>query len=113
MSDNSNQFSFGGSPPRALAAEQGPPPSPPQGSQEVYSEDDSNTESANIIIEETVSFPSNTSSPPQDRRAEDAEAKQVVEHVDIHDSDAAPRGVPELRAGSRKCSENPSLVQWH
>ena len=62
MSDNSNQFSFGGSPPRALAAEEA---SQPEGSDDMYSAEDLGELSGAIVYveEETVSI---ASTPPQD-----------------------------------------------
>ena len=67
MSDNSNNFSFGGSPPRALPAEVSQPDgsdyaSQPEGSDDVHSAQDP-LAAYSIIEEETVSY---HSSPPQD-----------------------------------------------
>ena len=71
MSDNSNNFSFGGSPPRALPAEVSQPEesdyaSQPKGSGDVHSAYDP-LATFSIVEEETISY---HSSPPQDGGAD-------------------------------------------
>ena len=101
MSDNSNQFSFGGSPPRALAAEEA---SQPEGSDDMYSAEDLGELSGAIVYveEETVSI---ASTPPQDGGADQQQQKAVEGNAaHVHDSDAVPRRTEPL--GSRgACSE--------
>ena len=106
MSDNSNQFSFDRSPPRAVPAEE--VGSQPEGSDDMYSLDDLGGLGGAIVMVEEETFSSTSTPPPQDggvdqQKQSEAVVSQLVSRDD-DDEMAVSRGT-ESQGPRGACSK--------
>ena len=106
MSDNSNQFSFGGSPPRAVPAEE--VGSQLEGSDDMHSLDDLGGLGGAIVMVEEETYSSTSTPPPQDGGVDQQkQSEAVVSQLASRDDDdeiAVSRGT-ESQGPRGACSE--------